>query len=123
MFDSMELVAFVSTADPARAREFYAVTLGLRLVEEGPFALVFDVHGAMLRVALVPVVLAAPYTVLGWAVPDVAAAVQHLTRQGVEFDTYEGMGQDQHAIWTSPGGARVAWFRDPDGNILSLTQF
>ena len=123
MLGSVDLVAFVSTADPERALEFYGAKLGLRLVEESPFALVFDVHGTMLRVTLVPVVVAAPYTVLGWAVPDVAAAVQDLTRQGIDFDTYEGMGQDEHAIWTSPGGARVAWFRDPDGNTLSLTQF
>lgn len=123
MLGSAELVAFVSTAEPGRAREFYAARLGLRLVEESPFALVFDAHGTMLRVTLVPDVVAAPYTVLGWTVPDIAAAIQHLAREGVEFDTYEGMGQDELAIWTSPGGAKVAWFRDPDGNTLSLTQF
>ena len=123
MLDSAGLVAFVSTADPGRAREFYAAQLGLRLVEESPFALVFDAHGTMLRVTIVPVVVAAPYTVLGWSVPDLAVAIQHLAREGVEFVTYEGMGQDELAIWTSPGGAKVAWFRDPDGNTLSLTQF
>jgi catechol 2,3-dioxygenase-like lactoylglutathione lyase family enzyme len=117
-----DLIAFVATADPERAREFYAGTLGLALEHEGPFALVFRAGATMLRVAIVDTVVAAPYTVLGWAVGDVAARVRELAARGVAFERYDGMEQDELGVWRSPGGARVAWFKDPDGNTLSLTQ-
>jgi catechol 2,3-dioxygenase-like lactoylglutathione lyase family enzyme len=116
------IVAFTATSDPRRAKRFYRDVLGLRLVAEDRFALAFDAHGIMLRVSSVGQVVAAPYTVLGWRVPDIAAAVDDLRRAGVRFERYEGMPQDDRGIWQSPGGARVAWFKDPDGNLLSLTQ-
>lgn len=120
---SSSLVAFVGVCDPARAKRFYRDTLGLRLVsEELPFALVFDVQGTMLRVTVVPEVKPAKFTVLGWKVPDIQAAVSSLDKEGVEFQRYAGLQQDGLGIWTSPNGARVAWFHDPDGNILSVTQ-
>jgi catechol 2,3-dioxygenase-like lactoylglutathione lyase family enzyme len=117
------LIAFVSTADPSRAMAFYRDTLGLRLTADEPFALVFDASGTMLRVTKVKQVVTAAYTVLGWQVDDIAAAVEQLTGKGVTFQRYEGMIQDPSGVWTSPGGAKVAWFNDPDGNVLSLTQF
>ncbi len=117
------LIAFVSTADARRALSFYRDTLRLRLVSETPFALVFDVMGTMLRVAIAETVSPAPHTVLGWQVADIAATVDHLTAQAVVFTRYEGMDQDARGIWTSPAGGRIAWFHDPDGNVLSLTQF
>jgi catechol 2,3-dioxygenase-like lactoylglutathione lyase family enzyme len=117
------LIAFVSTADARRALSFYRDTLRLRLVSETPFALVFDVMGTMLRVAIAETVSPAPYTVLGWQVADIAATVDDLTAQAVVFTRYEGMDQDARGIWTSPAGGRIAWFHDPDGNVLSLTQF
>ena len=117
------LIAFVSTADARRALSFYRDTLGLRLVSETPFALVFDVMGTMLRVAIAETVTPAPYTVLGWQVADIAATVDDLTAQAVVFTRYDGMDQDARGIWTSPAGGRIAWFHDPDGNVLSLTQF
>lgn len=121
---SSSLVAFVGVCDPDRAKRFYRDTLGLRLVsEELPFALVFDVQGTMLRVTVVPEVKPAKFTVLGWKVPDIQAAVSSLEEEGVEFQRYAGLQQDGLGIWTSPKGARVAWFHDPDGNILSVTQF
>lgn len=121
---SSSLVAFVGVCDPDRAKRFYRDTLGLRLVsEELPFALVFDVQGTMLRVTVVPEVKPAKFTVLGWKVPDIQAAVSSLDKEGVEFQRYAGLQQDGLGIWTSPNGARVAWFHDPDGNILSVTQF
>lgn len=121
---SSSLVAFVGVCDPDRAKRFYRDTLGLRLVsEELPFALVFDVQGTMLRVTVVPEVKPAKFTVLGWKVPDIQAAVSSLEEEGVEFQRYAGLQQDGLGIWTSPNGARVAWFHDPDGNILSVTQF
>lgn len=120
---SSSLVAFVGVCDPTRAKRFYRDTLGLRLVsEELPFALVFDVQGTMLRVTVVPEVKPAKFTVLGWKVPDIQAAVSSLDKEGVEFQRYAGLQQDGLGIWTSPSGARVAWFHDPDGNILSVTQ-
>ena len=121
---SSSLVAFVGVCDPDRAKRFYRDTLGLRLVsEELPFALVFDVQGTMLRVTVVPEVKPAKFTVLGWKVPDIQAAVSSLDKEGVEFQRYAGLQQDGLGIWTSPSGALVAWFHDPDGNILSVTQF
>ena len=120
---SCELVAFVSVTDSARARAFYEATLGLPLVEESPFALVFDAHGTSLRVTPVADLRPLGSTVLGWAVPDIVEAVNTLTERGIVFEHYEGLDQDASGIWHSPGGAAVAWFRDPDGNILSLTQF
>ncbi len=118
-----EVVAFLATRDPARTREFYERTLGLPLTaDELPFALVFDLHGTMLRVTAVKDMQPAPYTVLGWAVPDIAAAVRALQAGGVRFQRYPGMQQDELGIWSAPGGAKVAWFQDPDGNTLSVSQ-
>ncbi|HEV7587280.1 MAG TPA: VOC family protein [Longimicrobium sp.] len=123
MLNAADVIAFVSTAQAQAACAFYRDSLGLRLVADEPFALVFDAHGVMLRVTRVDTVVPAPYTVLGWRVPDIGAAVVELGARGVAFERYPGMPQDELGIWTSPGGARIAWFRDPDGNVLSLTQF
>ena len=120
---SRQIIAFVATTAPARAKSFYAETLGLRLVSEDTFALVFDAGGTMLRVAIVQELHPAPYTVLGWIVPDVSHTIRDLERQGVAFQRYDGLQQDDHGVWVAPGGARVAWFKDPDGNTLSLTEF
>jgi len=122
MLKSRPIVAFVATTDPNRAKAFYAKTLGLRLVSEDGFALAFDAGGTMLRVAIVKTLQPAGYTVLGWIVPDIAKTVRDLVKRGVRFQRYEGMPQDDLGIWSSPGGARVAWFTDPAGNTLSLTE-
>jgi catechol 2,3-dioxygenase-like lactoylglutathione lyase family enzyme len=122
MLKAQPIIAFVATSNPPRAKAFYAKTLGLRFVSEDPFALVFDAAGTMLRVAVVPQLKPAGYTVLGWLVPDIRRAVRRLVRRGVAFERFDGFGQDQDGIWASPSGASVAWFRDPDGNMLSLTQ-
>jgi catechol 2,3-dioxygenase-like lactoylglutathione lyase family enzyme len=107
----------------ARAKKFYRDTLGLRLVmEEPPFALVFDANGIMLRLGMAKEIAPAHGTVLGWQVPEIRATVQELTKVGVKFERYEGMDQDELGIWTSPNGAKVAWFKDPDGNTLSLSE-
>ena len=117
------LIGFVATSDSDRAKKFYRDTLGLRLVsEELPFALVFDAHGTMLRVTVVKKVISAGYTVLGWQVPNIVAAAKALSHAGVQFERYPGMQQDELGIWSSPGGASVAWFKDPDGNTLSISQ-
>jgi catechol 2,3-dioxygenase-like lactoylglutathione lyase family enzyme len=122
MLESSDLVAFVAATDLGRARAFYEQTLGLPVVEHNDFACVLDAHGTMLRVTAVPKVAQPGYTVLGWQVGDIAASVRELTASGVSFLRFDGMNQDGDGIWTTPGGARVAWFADPDGNTLSLTQ-
>jgi catechol 2,3-dioxygenase-like lactoylglutathione lyase family enzyme len=119
------LVAFVHVTDPVRARAFYEGVLGLRLVEdEKPFALVFDANGIMLRVTPVGEHHPEPSTVLGRDVKSITSTVERLIAAGVEFQRYPGLNDtDPLGIWTAPGGARIAWFRDPDGNVLSLTEF
>jgi catechol 2,3-dioxygenase-like lactoylglutathione lyase family enzyme len=117
------VIAFVSTREPGRAKSFYAEKLGLRFVSEDPFAVVFDAGGTMLRVSIVPRMTPADHTVLGWDVADIEAAVVDLTARGIQFERYDALAQDGRGIWASPHGNRVAWFKDPDGNLLSLTQF
>jgi catechol 2,3-dioxygenase-like lactoylglutathione lyase family enzyme len=117
------IIAFVTIANGERAKQFYRDTLGLRLVSDEAFALVFDANGVMLRLAKANQVMPAPGTVLGWNVPDIATAVTELKDAGVFFERFEGMAQDELGIWYPPSGAKVAWFKDPDGNLLSLTEF
>jgi catechol 2,3-dioxygenase-like lactoylglutathione lyase family enzyme len=121
MIATAKLVAFVATVDAARARAFYEGLLGLRVVEDQPFALVVESAGTTIRIQKVDRMHAAPYTALGWQVADVVAEVAALAAKGVRFERYPGMEQDQHGIWPSPSGTRVAWFKDPDGNVLSLS--
>ncbi len=117
------VVAFVSIVDVPRAKSFYQETLGLRLLmEEPPFALVFDANGIMLRLGMAKELPPAHGTVLGWEVPAIADAVADLGFAGVVFERFAGMDQDEQGIWTSPTGARVAWFKDPDGNLLSVSE-
>jgi catechol 2,3-dioxygenase-like lactoylglutathione lyase family enzyme len=123
MLESSDVIAFAAATDLDRARAFYQRTLGLTVTEQNDFACVLDAHGTMLRVTAVPKVSPAGYTVLGWRVTDITATVRDLAARGVEFRRYEGMDQDGDGIWTAPGGDQVAWFPDPDGNLLSLTQF
>lgn len=122
MLTTSTVIAFTATADAARARNFYEQLLGLRLLADEPFAVVFDVNGVTLRVQKVQEVRPVPYTALGWAVSDIRSTVHALSGRGIAFERYPGLPQDDLAIWTSPSGARVAWFKDPDGNVLSLTQ-
>ena|SRR5260370_12619689 len=123
MLGSQKLMAFVATRDSARAQSFYQDVLGLRLVADEEWAVVFDANGTMLRIQKVREMTAAPYTALGWQVPDIRRAVSSLREKKVPFERYPFLEQDEAGIWTAPGGAKVAWFKDPDGNLLSLTQF
>ena len=120
---SCKTISFVPTTNLARAREFYRMTLGLRLISESEFGLMFELSGAMLRVVQMGQIFTMRHTVLGWKVPNISAVVDELIQKEVQFEHYDGFIQDEQGIWTSPDGDRVAWFRDPDGNILSLTQF
>ena len=120
---SATAITFVLTRDRAASDAFYRDTLGLRFLTDDGFAAVFDLNGASLRITHVPDHAAAPHPVLGWQVADIAATVADLTGKGVAMILYPGMGQDETGVWTAPGGsARVAFFADPDGNVLSLTQ-
>jgi catechol 2,3-dioxygenase-like lactoylglutathione lyase family enzyme len=124
LLDSSPVMAFVATADAERAKVFYRDQLGLRLVSDEHHALVFDAAGTMLRVQRVKEVRQAQYTALGWRVDDIVAKVEELEAAGVKFERYGFPGQDEKGIWTAPGTTtKVAWFKDPDGNILGLTQF
>ena len=122
MLESSDLVAFVAATDLRRARAFYEQTLGLPVLEHNDFACVLDAHGTTLRVTAVREVVRGGYTVLGWRVSDIVTAVRDLAVRGVTFVRYPGLSQDEHGIWTAPSGAQVAWFTDPDGNTLSVTQ-
>jgi catechol 2,3-dioxygenase-like lactoylglutathione lyase family enzyme len=116
-------ILFLATADAARSRAFYERVLGLTFVADEPPALVFRAGDSMLRIQKVDQVHIAPYTALGWAVSDIRRAVHDLRAAGVVFQRYDGLNQDGDGIWHAPSGGFVAWFRDPDGHVLSLTQF
>lgn len=115
-------IAFIATARPERAWAFYAETLGLPLLANDDFSLVFDLRGVPLRVQKVREMQPQPSTTLGWQVADAAGTVASLRPRGVAFERYSFLQQDEHDIWDAPGGARIAWFKDPDGNLLSLTE-
>jgi catechol 2,3-dioxygenase-like lactoylglutathione lyase family enzyme len=116
-------IAFIHTRDRKASEAFYGGMLGLRPLPGDDFAAVFDLAGVKLRVTEIPAHEAGHHPALGWQVADIEASVDALTAAGVAFAIYEGMGQDERGIWTAPGGAaKVAFFHDPDGNLLSLTQ-
>ena len=123
MLATSDVIAFASTTDLARARSFYEDTLGLPVVDENEYACVFDAHGTMLRITAVADVAHPGYTVLGWRVLNISKAVAELESVGVTFARYDLMGQDAQGVWTTPNGDRIAWFTDPDENVLSLTEF
>ena len=122
MLNQSRLVCFVATADAERARAFYQGKLGLALVEDNGYSLVFDVYGTQLRMQCVETVAPHPYTALGWEVADLAATVRALAAAGVRIARFPGLALDADGIWDTPDGSRVAWFHDPDGNTLSLSQ-
>ena len=123
MLSNSNIVAFAPTRDAARAVAFYRDTLGLALVSQDNFATVFDANGIMLRVTPVPALTPHPFTQLGWDVTGIGAIARELVAKGVVFERYPGIVHDELGIWTAPSGAKVAWFKDPDGNLLSLTEF
>jgi catechol 2,3-dioxygenase-like lactoylglutathione lyase family enzyme len=117
-----QLVAFVPSADLTRSHAFYSGVLGLSRVEATSQANEYDAHGTPLRITLVTNQQPAPFTVLGWRVGDIRAALAELSAQGIEFKRYEGFDQDTDGVWVAPSGSRIVWFEDPDGNIVSLQQ-
>ena len=121
--DSATPVAFVNVGDRDRALGFFRDTLGLALRSSDPFGDFLEFGPALVRMTVLPDFKAGQHPVIGWNVDDIAAAVDSLRGRGVEMTIYEGMGQDERGIWTAPGGtAKVAFFADPEGNMLSLAE-
>lgn len=118
----MKPILFVATSKTDESRKFYQHVLGLTLIEDQPFALVFDSGGHQFRVQKVETVVPQPYTSAGWEVDDIAETVKELTEKGVRMERYTFLQQDESGILTTPDGARIAWFKDPDDNVLSITQ-
>ena len=120
---SAKTTIFLATSDAESARNFYEEKLGLTLASDEPYALVYQMAGSELRLSKVPSFTPLPFTVLDWQVEDILAAHKTLSERGVEFTLFDGMGQDEKGIWASPdGGARILWFKDPDGNVLSVSE-
>jgi len=117
-----KIIAFIPTTNAIRARRFYESKLGLRFVSDDGFALVFDANGTMLRVVKVGEYTPFPFTLIGWKVEGIEAVARKLAKKRVKFERFQGMKQNRLGIWTSPDGSRVAWFKDPDGNLLSVSE-
>jgi catechol 2,3-dioxygenase-like lactoylglutathione lyase family enzyme len=122
MLGSTNIVAFVPTKDADKARAFYEGVLGLRFVKDDGFAMVLDANGIMIRVAKIKDFTPAQFTILGWQVSEIENVVRGLQKKGVHFEIFGFFKQDELGIWTAPTGDKVAWFKDPDGNILSVSQ-
>jgi catechol 2,3-dioxygenase-like lactoylglutathione lyase family enzyme len=120
---SSAVATFVASADPERSREFYEDKLGLTFVSDDEYALVFDANGTTLRIQKAGEFTPQQFTVLGWHVADIDAAMAELRSRGVEFEQYPWMPPESGGVMEFPGGAKVAWFKDPDGNVLSLDQY
>ncbi len=123
MLGDQPLIAMIATTQPERAKAFYSDVLGLKLVEDGWYALVYMAGGTRLHIQKVKAFSPLPATAIGWTVSDIAATVAALAKKGIKFERFDGMTQDAAGIWTTPEGGQVCWFKDPDGNTLSLTQF
>ncbi|HTW31922.1 MAG TPA: VOC family protein [Candidatus Sulfotelmatobacter sp.] len=122
MLASTNIVAFVPITDGEKARAFYEGVLGLKFVKDDGFALVFDANGIMVRAAKMKSVTPAQFTILGWQVADIEKVVRGLQKSGVRFEIFGFFKQDDLGIWTAPTGDKIAWFKDPDGNVLSVSQ-
>ena len=122
MLGTTNIIAFVPTSDPVKARAFYEGVLGLRFVKDDGFALVLDANGIMVRVAKSGDFTPAPFTILGWEVSDIAKMASRLKEKGVALERFSFLQQDELGVWAAPGGDKVAWFKDPDGNMLSISE-
>jgi catechol 2,3-dioxygenase-like lactoylglutathione lyase family enzyme len=122
MLNTSPIIGFIPTKDAIRARTFFEHTLGLRFIADDDFALVLSANGIMIRIVRVGDFTPFPFTILGWEVEDIEQEVAILTDRGVHFNRYDFLEQTTAGIWTAPDKDKVAWFTDPDGNILSLSQ-
>jgi catechol 2,3-dioxygenase-like lactoylglutathione lyase family enzyme len=117
-----QLVAFIPSSHLGTSHAFYSGVLGLKRIEATSMANVYDANGTPLRVTLVSDHAPSKFTVLGFYVDDVRRARTELSERGARFKSYPGYNQDEDGVWTAPNGRQVAWFEDPDGNIISLSQ-
>jgi len=117
-----DVIGFIPTKDAAQARNFYEKTLGLRFLSDDIFAIVMESNKTMIRIVQVKEYTPVPFTILGWKVEKIEEEVATLAERGVTFHRYAWLEQSEAGVWTAPGGAKVAWFHDPDGNVLSLSQ-
>jgi catechol 2,3-dioxygenase-like lactoylglutathione lyase family enzyme len=122
MLNTARIIAFAATASATKSRAFYEGVLGLTCIQEDEFAIVYDAEGVELRIQKVRPFIAHLHTQLGWSVASIDTVVKRLSEKGVVFEKYAALDQDRNCIWTAPSGARIAWFKDPDGNLLSLTE-
>ena len=122
MLKSAKIVAFLQVSDRPTAKAFYVDVVGLRFISEDPFALVVESNGTRVRIGEAKEMKPVQGTVLGWEVPDIEEAVAYLLPRGIELQHYGFNGQDERGIWTTPNGDKVAWFKDPSGNTLSVSQ-
>ena len=122
MLAQCDVIGFVPTKNAAQARNFYEQTLGLRFLSDDLFAIVMEANGTMIRIVQVKDYTPFPFTILGWKVENIEDEVRTLIDRGISFHRYNWLEQSESGIWTAPGGAKVAWFHDPDGNVLSLSQ-
>ncbi len=122
MFSDKELKAFIPTINPEKAKSFYKDILGLKLISEDNYALEFNAKGIRLRVTIVREFRPHPFTVLGWDVDNIVSIIDSLNKKKIFCEKYDFIKQDELGIWTAPGGTKVAWFKDPDGNILSVSE-
>lgn len=123
MLGDKKLKAFIPTINPEKARNFYMNVLGLKLISEDQYGMEFNTNGALLRITTVNKLTPHPFTALGWDVDDIFTMINSLVEAGVEFEKYDFLEQDNFGIWMAPGSVKVAWFKDPDGNLLSLTEY
>jgi len=123
MLENPKITAFLPTINPEQSKQFYTDTLGLKLISEDVYALEFEGSGIFLRITVVEKFEPHPFTVLGFKIEDIATQIKSLSKKGVEFEKYNYFEQDNLGVWNSPSNAKIAWFKDPDGNLVSLTEY
>lgn len=123
MLTSPKFTAFLPTINPEASKRYYTEVLGLNLISEDNYSLVFEQEDMLLRITVVQEFTPQPFTVFGFKIEDIIYQVKALTDKGILFERYGHFDQDEHGIWTAPSQAKIAWFKDPDGNLLSLTEF
>ena len=122
MLSNPKLKAFIPTTKPEQAKIFYRDIIGLNLLSQDTYGMELDSNGMVLRINTVPEYTPHMFTILGWNVEEIAANIRSLNEKGIQFEKYPFLEQDELGIWTAPDGTKVAWFKDPDGNLLSLTE-
>lgn len=123
MLQEPKITALLPTTNPEQSKEFFKNTLGLKLVSEDPYGIEFEGLGSNLRISVVPKFTPHQFAVLGFKIEEINFQVKALTDNGVKFEKYKALNQNELGVWISPGKAKIAWFKDPDGNLLSLTQY